>query len=69
MSIYAIPSSIIVNKLNLMSYSSACTIRTITIAVIHSIYSQSVRKPVRGTMANEFGQYCIKLTIIHGSVM
>ena len=44
MAIYAIPASNIVNKQNIMSYKSACTIRTVTIAVVHSIYSLSVRK-------------------------
>ena len=52
MAIYAIPASSIVNNLNLMSYNSACTIRTITLAVVHSIYSQSVCED------NESGQYC-----------
>ena len=37
MAIYAIPASSIVNKLNIMTYNSACTIRTITVAVVHSI--------------------------------
>ena len=46
MAIYAIPDSSIVNKLNIMSYSSACTIRTIMVTVIDSIYSQSVRESV-----------------------
>ena len=48
MAICAILDSSIVNKLNIMSYNSACTIRLITVAVIHSIYSQAVRKPARG---------------------
>ena len=40
----AIPASSIVNKLNIMSYNCACTFRTITVAVVHSICSQSVRR-------------------------
>ena len=41
----------IVSKLN-MSYISACTIRTITVAVDHSICSQSVCKPAYGAEDN-----------------
>ena len=58
LAIYAsIPASGIVNKLNIVSYNSACTIRTITVTVVPSIYSQSVRKPARGTRDNKSGQY------------
>ena len=51
MAIYAIPASSIVNKLNIMSYNSACTIKN-RVTVVHSIYSPSVHEPVRepGTM-------------------
>ena len=54
MAIYAIPASNIVIKLNIMSYNSACTIRTITVAVVHSIHSQSVCE----ARDNESGQFC-----------
>ena len=58
MAIYTIPASSIVNKLNIMSYNSACTITTITVAVVRSIYSQSVRgKP--GTMNQVSTAYTI----------
>ena len=38
----------IVNILNIMSYYSVCTIRTIKVAVVHSICSQFVCEPARG---------------------
>ena len=53
-----IPSSSIVNKLNIMSYNSTCTIRTITVAVVHSMYSQSVREPACG--AEDYEYYNLK---------
>ena len=63
MTLYAIPASSIVSKLNTMSYNSACTIRTSTVAVFHSIYSQSVCEPARGAEDNACGQYCMSLII------
>ena len=60
MAIYAIPASSIVNKLNIISYSSMCTNRTITVAVVHSIYSHCVRELAQGARDNESGQYCIQ---------
>ena len=65
MTILAIPASNIVNKLNIMSYNSACTIRTITVAFVHSIYSQSMREPARRDEGNEFGQYCILICMYY----
>ena len=41
-----------------MSYNSACTIRTITVALVNSICSQSVQKPARGAEDNESRHYC-----------
>ena len=63
MAIYTIPASSIVNKLNIMSYNSACTITTITVAVVRSIYSQSVRgKP--GTMNQVSTAYTINILFL-----
>ena len=42
-----------------MSYNSACTIRTITVAVVYSICSQSVRELARGAGDNESGLYVL----------
>ena len=44
---------------NIMSYNSTCTIRTITVAVVYSICSKSVRELARGAGDNESGQYCM----------
>ena len=64
MTLYAIPASSIVSKLNTMSYNSARTIRTITVAVFHSIYSQSVCEPARGAEDNACGQYWSVLLLL-----
>ena len=46
-------------NVNIMSYNSAFTIRSTTVAVVNSLCSPSVCEPARETGDNESGQYGI----------